>query len=374
MTNVRAEFLQQTVASLRQFILSKLRGGASPEPSPANLSLNQDLLDDLCSEPTVSLFLIKEALELNHPISLEQWVLLAQYIQWGAQACRRKSVSSSSWLDILNAFRAAHDLARGVTPASLPPTIPHDFEDQVAKLDRRTGVGNSQDQFKLRFPASAPTPTNGKLAMTSEIQSAADREFESACATAAINLYPLLRYEPLFLSDESLNSALLPHRVGLWKLAARGHYARTDRPVRPKSVCNDLTYLSDPLPNFSQDGWSLIFQPAPCKEFRLGIQFPTLPGGPDVFVAIGSYPRIKDFRDLVLSELRNGRPTWDGPHFLGYALTVDGSELVWFRDNGYLIGTPLTDWLALECLVRTAWASPEIQARWNTLATEYGEI
>ncbi len=78
----------------------------------------------------------------------------------------------------------------------------------------------------------------------------------------------------------------------------------------------------------------------------------------------------------MLAALNPKARSWNGEHFLGYVTLRDEEAEFWFRAhrNGITFGFSEEEWGAVRKLFRRAWETPELQAAWNALMLEYGEL
>jgi hypothetical protein len=189
---------------------------------------------------------------------------------------------------------------------------------------------------------------------------------------AARNLYVLLDHEK-FSGVDTLNQALRPYWVPLWRVAARGHYFLMRRPVRDKSRTLEHIY-QPPIPSVREAQYTLTFARSEGNDFDILLTFPG-PRGP--MYPLGGYPVISEFRAMLAAPDAGSSITrWDGEHFYGYLVQREGKKEFWFRahKNGITFGFSEQEWSALGELFRRAWELPEVQATWDALGLEYGEL
>lgn len=130
---------------------------------------------------------------------------------------------------------------------------------------------------------------------------------------AARNLYVLLDEDKL-PGAEVIHRVLRPHWPVLWRLAARGHYAATERPVRERETSRDA-FHQPPIPSIAEGGYTLSFSRGEGHDFSVLLGFPG-PWAP--MLPISEFPRLTEFRAMLVALGPKGQPRWHGRHFLGY--------------------------------------------------------
>ena len=142
-----------------------------------------------------------------------QWTALAYFVQQGCESFSKNPLARETWIGILKAFDAAHQLRTkpsaqdeyylGNLPGDCRPERSRPSDPATAELVRKT-VGETVR--RMSSPATNWTPM-----------------------LAARNLYVLLDGEKL-AGAAALNEALAPYWPVLWRVAARGHYFERREP------------------------------------------------------------------------------------------------------------------------------------------------
>lgn len=320
---------------------------------------------DLLAAPTAALLQIRRKGEAQHPLSQAEWTTLAHFIQQGVEAYSTKTpnaVSRESWTAMLDAFEAAYAL-RGDRPS---PNDPY-FLGNLPPECRPAAVGKrASDDVTPETVRRTVKETRKRLA---------------GAAVAAFvpvfigrNLYRLLEDSSLG-GHEAIDRALRPFWSALWRLAARGHYALTQEPVREPVTKQDGLYQT-PLPPIAEGQFTLSFARGEGAEFSVLLSFPG-PRGP--LYPISTYPKIAEFRAMLaaLAPPSDARP-WTGEYFFGYVQSSKPrqSAEVWFRahENGITFGFSTEEWAAVRTLFQRAWESPDIQGAWDRLTLDYGAL
>jgi hypothetical protein len=200
----------------------------------------------------------------------------------------------------------------------------------------------------------------------------------------ARNLYVLLDREQ-FANVEAINVTLAPYWPVLWRVAARGHFLYEKKPIRDTARPEELPGQST-FPPFAEGPkgkeYQLSVTVGENGEMHLLLNFPG-PMGP--MYPLGPYPKIAEFR-AMLSTLKAKRKEvngyqfdagfWSGELFFGYAVTEGESAGRWFRayENGITFGFTDEEWRQVQELFRKAWTNPELNAVWEKLSQEYGEL
>lgn len=330
-------------------------------------SAREDRLDlvDMLADPTTALLQIRRKGESQHPLSQPEWTVLAHFVQQGVEFYSTKTpnaVSRDSWLAILDAFLAVYEL-RGerIEPedAYYLTNLPQACRPAVKRGEK----------------AQAVTPD-----VVRRTVSETRRRVLDPGRTIGIplfigrNLYHLLEDTTLGGAD-AVNRALRPFWPVLWRLAARGHYAITQVPLREPSIRPEGLYRP-PIPSITEGAYTLSFAGATGQDLSVLL---SLPGAFGPLYPISGFPKIAEFR-AMLTALASGSESrsWTGLYFFGYARPQqpEPATEVWFRahDNGITFGFPLQDWITVEALFRRAWKLPDVRLMWEALTLEYGEL
>ena len=191
---------------------------------------------------------------------------------------------------------------------------------------------------------------------------------------AGRNLYRLLE-DGSIGGHDVVDRVLRPSWPVLWRLAARGHYALTQQPVREPVTKRDGLYQT-PLPPIDEGPYTLSFARGEAAEFSVLLGLPG-PRGP--LYPISGYPKIAEFRAMLttLAPPAQERP-WTGEYFFGYVQPSKSRQPaeVWFRahDNGITFGFSVEEWAAVRKLFQRAWESRDIQLSWDRLTLDYGAL
>jgi hypothetical protein len=329
-------------------------------------SAREDRLEvvDLLEDPTEALLEIRRKGEAQHPLSRAEWTLLAHFIQQGVEAYSTTTpnpVSRDSWIAILDAFDAAYALAGerasandayylGNLPLECRPAAGERGIDHVTPDIVRRSVAETRKRLSDPSNSIGPPVFVGR------------------------NLYRVL--EGTSSSGQAdVDRALRSFWPSLWRLAARGHYALAQQPVRGPLAKQDGLYQT-PLPPVAQAAFTLSFARGEGAEFSVLLSFPG-PRGP--LYPIISYPKIAEFRAMLaaLGPASSAR-SWTGEYFFGYVQSGEPRQPsdVWFRahDNGITFGLSVEEWAAVRTLFQRAWQSLDIQRAWDQLTLDYGAL
>ncbi len=322
-----------------------------------------DRLDvvDLLADPTGSLIQIRRKGEAGLVLSRAEWTTLAHFVRHGVEAPTQREVSRESLVGVLDAFQAVYDLR--ATPVdrleayylgNLPPVSPPSARSaRLHKVSATQAVPRALAETRRHL--QAPSATWAPLML-------------------GRNLFVLLD-EDRVPGAEVLTRALQPYWPVLWRLAARGHYLLTQRPVRDPSIAREGLYRP-PIPSLTEEGYTLSFAAGEGQEFSVLLGFP---GARGPRYPIVGFPRIAEFRTLLSDLLADQAPgDWTGTYFYAAVMspaTPEASE-VWFRahDNGVSFGLTFAEWGHVHRLFQRAWELPEIRVAWEALVREYGEV
>jgi hypothetical protein len=328
-------------------------------------SAREDRLEvvDMLAEPTAALLQIRRKGEAQLPLSQAEWTVLVHFVQQGVEAYSAKTpnaVSRESWIAILDAFAAAYAL-RGNRPSNLDTYYLGNLPDEYQPSGRRGGGTN----------AVAPDLVRRTVAETRK--RLADPDSTWIPMFIGRSLYRLLEDKSLG-SHDAIDKALRPYWPALWRLAARGHYALRQEPVRDAATRHEGMYLP-PLAPISQAPFTLSFTRGDWGELSVLLSFP---GERGPLYPINEYPRIAEFRALLAAiDPPRHMKSWTGEYFFAYAQPREPKIIeVWFRalDNGITFGFTVDEWSTLRTLFRRAWESQDLQQAWDRLTRDYGEL
>jgi hypothetical protein len=321
---------------------------------------------DLLADPTDALLRIRRKGEAPLGLSQAEWTVLVHFVQEGVEFYSAKTpnaVSRESWAAILDAFLALYELRgdRAVAgDAYYLSNLPAECRPQSGKR------GDRSDQVTPDVVRRTVSETRRRL--------------NDADSTTGIpifsgrNLYRLLEDTSLG-GNQAVDRALRPSWPVLWRLAARGHYALTQQPVREPATRQDGLYET-PLPPIADGSYTLSFARGEATELSVLLSFP---GDRGPLYPITSYPKIAEFRAMLTALAPpNARRSWTGEYFFGYVQPSKPKQPteVWFRahDNGITFGFSVEEWVAVQKLFRRAWESQDIRAAWDRLTLEYGDL
>jgi hypothetical protein len=315
---------------------------------------------DLLADPTDALLEIRRKGEAQHPLSHAEWTLLAHFVQEGLEAYSVRTpnaISPDSWLAVIDAFQAVYAL-RGDRSS---PNDAFYIENLPVECRPKRGSDNV-----------TPDAVRRTIAETRKRVVAADGSTVPPVFVGR-NLYRIL--EDGSFGHESIDRALRSFWSSLWRLAARGHYALTERPVREPVTKQDGLYQT-PLPPLEEGSFTLSFARGEGAELSVLLSFPSVRGP---LYPMTSYPKIAEFRAMLtaLDPPSHTRP-WTGEYFFGYVQPSKSRQPaeVWFRahENGITFGVSADEWTAMRTLFRRAWELPDIQLAWDRLTLDYGAL
>jgi hypothetical protein len=344
-------------------VMSSSRGEGVSTSDVAKMlleSAKDDRLDhrlevaDLQLSTAESLWNIRRKWEQTQGLSHAEWLFLAQYIQVGCEELAEdpEHPKPESFSQVLEAFLAVRALR----------------VDRGVELDRyylgNLGLtdGATLNQRQLD-PEVVPKVTGSLIHELRQSQQAPKPVF---CAR---NFYVALRDETL-PGVAAINDALSPYLPTLFRLAARGHWLRERKPVRPPRIPHD--FVSPTFPPVAAGDHRLSILVASDGEIemlltmdRKGVAYP-----------LTRYPRVREFATM-LARLEPGRH-WKGREFFGYTNDVvpERASRFYFRHrrNGIAISFTREEWQSLKELFEKALAMPELQPVLEELSLVYGEI
>ena len=311
---------------------------------------------NLLSQPTDSLRTIRRKCETRQPLSRAEWNVFAYYVQQGIEALSTHPVSRQSCTAILQAFLAVHQLRKGGSDQE------GYFLANLPSLD--TDSDESQDQ--------EPTAERVRETVTQTIERLKNPALEIELPLIGRNLYTAIDEDASRL--DLLQHALHPHWQPLWRVAARGHYLRTQQPIREHPDFKLTPVHEVVIPSVQEGDYSLDFA-WDRQDFDALLRFPQTRGA---MFAFGGYPRLLEFRALLQAFDPQALPesAWHHDHFFAYGVQREQKPELWVRPmrQGVTFRFFLDEWGSIRALFQRAWAMPELQMIWDRLTMEYGEL
>jgi hypothetical protein len=371
----KRELQQQTLSvrisdTMREYlerareVLSNGRGEPASMSQIAKMMLEQarrNPLDDrlevgeLLGNPTGTLCDIRVKWQQQRSLSRAEWIVLARYLEVGCEGTIVDSQlpSRESFLDLVEAFLALLRVRRCEDPG--------------------------RDQYylnKLRVCAWAEDRNLGVAevgeVLESLIQELRKRESPVRPAYVGRTLHVALQEEE-FPSVMAINEALRPFLPTFFRLAARGHWLKEQRPVRRAGKPSKVQ---------SYDVRASAFPPLSAGEFQLTTLF-TDDGdlamalnmtSREAVYPLGPFPQIREFAAL-LEHLPPGG-FWKGSEFFGYTDGSDCQPVTRFyfrhRSNGIAFGFSPEEWKELREIFRQVLGSAELLPILTELSMEYG--
>jgi hypothetical protein len=310
---------------------------------------------ELLRHPTETLLGIRQKWEQKRLISRAEWIVLAHYLEIGCEGTFEdvEAARQESFAALLEAFQSL--------------------------LALRTGSAVNRDRYYLGN-IGAPALTKGKSRSDSEavIQSVKQliRTLREPGSTikpvfAGRNFYVAIRDEDLE-DIAAVNHALLPHMSALFRFAARGHWLREQRPIRPRRESQDYGFRSSVFPQLTAGDFRLSILLSAEEDLTMAIEMPVR----DVTYPLGFYPQIREFAKMLTRVKASGH--WKGREFFGYTnAQVSGTATHFYfrhRLNGIAFGFSPEAWDCLQEVFAKALGLPELQPALRELALQYGEV
>jgi hypothetical protein len=245
-----SETLRQRLERAKQLVAERTGERVSTSDIAKQLleSARDDRLEvvDLLAEPTKTLLEIRRKGAADHVLSKAEWTVLAHFVRHGLEAFSDGTpnpASRESLSAVLDAFLAGYELRKGASTWD---------EYYLGNLPADCRPGKSKGS------EGAEKPTPEMVRRTA--QETRRRLGEPATTYAPLfmgrNLYALLEEEKLSGAD-TLNRALQPYWLSLWRLAARGHYYTTQLPIREAPRIPEHVF-KPPIPPMSEGGFTLF--------------------------------------------------------------------------------------------------------------------
>jgi hypothetical protein len=320
---------------------------------------------DLLEEPTETMVQIRGKGDAQQALSRAEWTVLAHFVHIGTEAFSGKTphpLSRESFVGVLDAFLAVYAL-RTEPELSLDTSYLGSFppECRPAKAKAASVADHGLSDVVRRTATETRRRVNDPLSPVTPV-------------FVGRALHRLLGDDKL-PGGEDLTRALRPFWPVLWRVAARGHYALYETPVRSRATRREGLY-QPPIPPITEMPYTLSFTRGEGTELSVLLSFPG-PFGP--MYPLSGYPKINEFRamlDALGSHSRLRR--WNGLYFFGYTPTPPEQDPdgFWFRagDNGITFGFAVKEWETLQRLFQRAWTIPDIRVAWDALLDEYGEL
>lgn len=351
-----SEALRKRLEEIRK--LTALRKGENVSTSEIAKQLLESAREErlevveLLADATESLARIRRKGEAGQMLSRAEWTVVAYYAQQGAEAFSKNPLSRETFVEILKAFEAVHELR------TKPSGRDHYYLGNLPG-EHRPGGGEA-------------TPEMVRKAVAGTVRQMSDPRAKWRPTFAARNLYVLLDSEKL-PGAAVLHETLAPYWRALWRAAARGHYFQRREPVREAD--RGQAAWRPGIPPVSEGEFTLSFARGADSGFSMLI---SLPGPRGAMYPLSPYPMISEFRALLAGLPKIEPPeAWDGERFFGYVVERRGGQIeYWFRaqDNGITFGFTREEWKTLSDLFRKAWETPEVRVAWDEMSLEYGEL
>src|SRR5439155_13659507 len=161
---------------------------------------------------------------------------------------------------------------------------------------------------------------------------------------------------------EAINRGLQPYWDTLWRLAARGHWLREKRPIRPNRP-DLILRAAAPIPPVEVEGFRLSVVGTEGDITMLLEMAPK-----HICYALSPYPIIREFATMV-SDLVPDTP-WYGSRFTGFTQGRGSKARFVFRDDssGIVIDFSDAEWKSLRELFKEEIGMSQIQPLLDSLA------
>jgi hypothetical protein len=348
------EFLERS-----KHVISGVRGESVSTSDVAKIlleSAKDDRLDDrletaeLGRKPTESMVNIRRKWESGHPRSRAEWIFMAQYIQVATEELSEDPMAPGAerMIDLLRALVAVRSLRAEFDP----------------DLDRYY-IGNLFDQGKWNeqtLDADALSELVNKL--IEEIRASGNGK---RAVFAGRNFYVAVRDEEL-RETVALNAVLDPLMPTLFRMAARGHWMREQRPVRR---LRDGSVLLGSVDRTRMGNLWISVQPGQT-DVSLLIGFDAR----DVIYTVSTYAQIREF-NAMLKAVKFGQ-RWKGEHFFSFAheASAEGPAYYQFRreTDGVTLSFSEVQWAELQTIYVRVMEKPEMKAIFEELSWIYGDL
>jgi hypothetical protein len=319
-----------------------------------------DARHELLRTPTESLVQIRRHWRAHQALSAAQWDVVAEHVQIATEEPglhplpRDPAVPSrASYLALVNAFDAVYRHRKA--PAS-PNTWNY--------------FGNLGGFFSADTLSETDAEQRDRTIVAQVARARTSLQAETWPRPGNVGRALLLAIREEGVESATLNHLLAPYWPTLWGLAARGHWIRHARPVRPSPalVADDpRLQMAPPLP-MTTGSLTLSFD-ASGLELAVLVDL----GGPrHPAYVVRQYPELVEFR-AVLEGL--GDRSWNGVYFRTVVATNghETTRTLWLKRGEARVEFSMADWQSLRDLLQQAWRSPELQPWIVELDQEYGE-
>ena len=317
----------------------------------------------LLRTPTESLVQIRRHWRAHQALSAAEWDVVAEHVQMatdepGLYPLPRDPAlpSRASYLALVNAFEAVYRHRK--VPAS-PNTWAY--------------FGNLGGFFSDDTLSDTDAEQRDRTVLAQVARARAGLHADAAWTRPGnVGRCLLVAIQEEGVESATLDHLLAPYWPTLWGLAARGHWIRHGRPIRPSPP----TLVGDPRHDATL--------PAPITAGPLTVSFESTGLELTVLLGLGAprhpsyllreYPELVEFR-AVLELARVSERPWLGKYFRtvvaksGRATTIT----LWLKHGEARVEFSLAEWQTLRDLLRQAWSSPALQPWIVELDQEYGE-
>jgi hypothetical protein len=157
----------------------------------------------------------------------------------------------------------------------------------------------------------------------------------------------------------------------LFRFAARGHWLREQRPLRPRREGKDYGFRCSVFPQITAGDFRLSMLLGAEEDFAMALEMLAR----DVTYPLGPYPQIREFATMLTQVKGSGQ--WKDREFFGYTnAAVSGAAThFYFRhcSNAIAFGFAPEAWKTLETMFAKALGLAELQPVVGELALRYGE-
>ena len=350
------EFLERS-----KVVISNARGDLVSTSDVAKIlleSARDDRLDyrletaELQQDPTQSMWSIRRKWEHKQDLSRPEWIFLAQYIQIACEEVSEnpRMPGPQAYIQLLEALLAVRALRA----------------DRGIGIDRyylgNLGTGDDAVYNERQFD-----PDLVPQAVQRIIQQLRDEPEPKKPSFAGRNFYVALRDEEL-PDITNVNRVLFPYMDTLFRLGARGHWHREQRPVRSLRDREPSNYHTEPV---ATEGFRLTFDSNSKGELSISLSMRQK----DVSYPIRPYPEICEFA-AMLDQFQPDK-IWDGLHFKAYATEGREGPGTWcfyrHRDS-VLFGLTPDEWGRLRELFARTLSAPWMKPILSDLSLAYGEL
>lgn len=312
---------------------------------------------ELRQNPTLALWGIRQKEHLGNKLSRPEWLFLLEHVRIGLDEDMLLPPNSNIVFPTPESARCAIKVLQSLYSAA--SDIEPDIQSDLYHL-----LGG-------RFEYEKPLSTADKSAI---IPSLIDRAVEPFIAPDMGKNFPrigaalLLVARNMQSTDNELHTLLSPHFPTLWKIAARGHFIRYQKPIRIHTFTSPAFEgkLAFPTRLYGEDVEINVMPQQYELVFRIDLGNPATS-----ILEVMEYPQVIALRRAIIEF--DGQNHWMSRYCHVTPNKEHNFVTIWLFKGNMRLRLTQGQWKSLRQLTHAAWSNPIVQAWTAELERQYGE-